>query len=128
MTRNPWSHSFAVEDGVHTVVLHVASMVTTNADYSKKLVDVNVGGTKNIIAKCLEHKECDKLVYVSSTGAIPEAPKGRKIHEVKKFDPDRVVGWYSRTKAMATQAVLDAVTEKRFKCLRRSSKRNPWTK
>lgn len=103
---------FAVEEGVHTVVLHVASMVTTNAAYSKKLVDVNVGGTKNIIAKCLEHKECDKLVYVSSTGAIPEAPKGRKIREVKKFDPDQVVGWYSRTKAMATQAVLDAVTEK----------------
>lgn len=100
---------FSVEDGVHTIVLHVASMVTTNAEYSKKLVDVNVGGTKNIIDKCLEHKECDKLVYVSSTGAIPELPKGRKIREVKNFDPDQVVGWYSRTKAMASQAVLDAV-------------------
>lgn len=49
------------------------------------------------------------LVYVSSTGAIPELPKGQKIKEVNEFDAEKVVGWYSKTKAMATQAVLDAV-------------------
>lgn len=100
---------FAVEEGTNTIVIHVASMVTVNPDFNQKLVDVNVGGTKNIIAKCLEHKECEKLVYVSSTGAIPEIPKGQKIKETYKFDPDKVEGWYSRTKAMATQEVLDAV-------------------
>ncbi len=99
---------FAVKEGVTTICIHVASMVTVNPDFSQKLVDVNVGGTKNIIEKCLEHPECKKLVYVSSTGAIPELPKGQKISETTDFDPDKVVGWYSRTKAMATQAVLDA--------------------
>lgn len=99
---------FAVEEGMTSICIHVASMVTVNPDYSKILVDVNVGGTKNIIAKCLEHKECEKLVYVSSTGAIPEAPKGEKIREVTFFDPDKVVGWYSKTKAMASQEVLNA--------------------
>lgn len=53
-----------------------------------------------------------KLVYVSSTGAIPELPKGQKIKEVNEFDAEKVVGWYSKTKAMATQAVLDAVKRK----------------
>lgn len=99
---------FAVKDGVTTICIHVASMVTVNPDFSQKLVEVNVGGTKNIIEKCLEHPECKKLVYVGSTGAIPELPKGQKISETTDFDPDKVVGWYSRTKAMATQAVLDA--------------------
>ena len=99
---------FAVKDGVTTICIHVASMVTVNPDFSQKLVDVNVGGTKNIIEKCLEHPECKKLVYVGSTGAIPELPKGQKISETTEYDPDKVVGWYSRTKAMATQAVLDA--------------------
>lgn len=99
---------FAVKDGVTTICIHVASMVTVNPDFSQKLVDVNVGGTKNIIEKCLEHPECKKMVYVSSTGAIPELPKGQKISETTEYDPDKVVGWYSRTKAMATQAVLDA--------------------
>lgn len=100
---------FSVQEGVKTIVLHVASMVTVNADFNQKLLDVNVGGTKNIITKCLEHKECKKLVYVSSTGAIPEKPRGQKIKEVYEFDADKVVGWYSRTKAMATQEVLNAV-------------------
>lgn len=38
-----------------------------------------------------------------------ELPKGQKIKEVNQFDAEKVVGWYSKTKAMATQAVLDAV-------------------
>lgn len=100
---------FNVDAGTRTICIHCASMVTINSDFSQKLVDVNVGGTDNIINACLSHPECSKLVYVSSTGAIPERPKGEKIREVNKFDPDAVVGWYSRTKAIATQEVLDAV-------------------
>ena len=91
---------FKAPEGTETIVLHVASMVSVNPDFNQKLVDVNVGGTKNIIQKCLD---------VSSTGAIPELPKGQKIKEVNEFDAEKVVGWYSKTKAMATQAVLDAV-------------------
>ena len=82
---------FKAPEGTETIVLHVASMVSVNPDFNQKLVDVNVGGTKNIIQKCLEHKECKKLVYVSSTGAIPELPKGQKIKEVNEFDAEKVV-------------------------------------
>ncbi|MCD8141704.1 MAG: NAD-dependent epimerase/dehydratase family protein [Clostridiales bacterium] len=105
---------FTVPEGTQTIVIHCASMVTTNADFSQKLLDINVGGTKNMIEQCLRHPECQKMVYVSSTGAIPELPKGQKIREVDRFDAesDRVVGWYSKSKAMATQAVLDAVRER----------------
>lgn len=98
-----------VPAGKKSVVIHCASMVTVNPDFNQKLIDVNVGGTENIIAACLHHTECQKLVYVSSTGAIPERPKGQKIKEVYEFDTDNLVGWYSRTKAMASQLVLDAV-------------------
>lgn len=106
---NSLENFFKVPDDTQTIILHVASMVTVNPDYNQKLMDINVGGTKNIIEKCLEHPECKKKVYVSSSGAIPELPKGQKIREVKQFDSEKVVGWYSKTKAMATQAVLDAV-------------------
>lgn len=106
---NSLENFFKVPDDTQTIILHVASMVTVNPDYNQKLMDINVGGTKNIIEKCLKHSECKKMVYVSSSGAIPELPKGQKIREVKQFDSEKVVGWYSKTKAMATQAVLDAV-------------------
>lgn len=95
--------------GMESIVIHCASMVTVNPDFNQKLIDINVGGTQNLIEACLNHPECKKFVYVSSTGAIPETPKGQKIKEVNQFDPEKVVGWYSRTKAMASQAVLDAV-------------------
>ena len=42
----------------------VKSMVTVNPDYSQKLMDINVGGTKNMIECCLEHSECRKMIYV----------------------------------------------------------------
>jgi dihydroflavonol-4-reductase len=102
-----------VPEGMNSVVIHCASMVTVNPDFNQKVMDINVGGTKNIINACLNHKECMKLVYVSSTGAIPELPKGQKIKEIYNFDADKVLGCYSQSKALATQAVLDAV--KNFK-------------
>ena len=100
---------FQVPVGVETVVLHIASVVSMDEAYNQKVMDINVGGTKNIIKLCLRHRECRKLVYVSSTGAIPERPRGEKIAEAARFDPDKVVGCYSKSKALATQAVLDAV-------------------
>ncbi len=108
------SRFFDVEISTKTVCIHCASMVTVNPDYNEKLIAVNVGGTENIIAACKSHPECCKLVYVSSTGAIPELPKGQAIREVSQFEPyddNQVVGWYSRSKAMATQRVLDAAAE-----------------
>ena len=52
------------------------------------------------------------MVYVSSTGAIPEQPMGTKIKEVSKFepnDPKKVAGAYSQSKAKASQMVMDSV-------------------
>ncbi len=111
---------FTVPEGTRTICIHCASMVTVNPDYSEKLMAVNVGGTENILAAMKNHSECQKLVYVSSTGAIPELPKGQKIKEVSQFvpyDDKRVVGWYSRSKAIATQKVLDAAAEGMNACV-----------
>ena len=103
---------FTVPEDTETIVLHIASIVTVDPGFNQKVMDVNVGGTQNIIDLCLEHKECRKLVYCSSTGAIPETDAGTPIREVSKFDAEKVVGCYSQSKAMATQLVLDAVREK----------------
>jgi len=103
---------FTVPEGCTSVIIHCASMVTVDPGYSEKLMAVNVGGTRNIITKVLAHPECEKMVYVSSTGAIPEQPHGTPITEVSQFtpcDPKKVVGAYSLSKATATQMVLDSV-------------------
>lgn len=101
-------HFFTTGDGAELVVVHCAAIVTVNADYNKKVYDVNVSGTKNVINACVAHR-VKKLVYVSSISAIPELPHGTAITEVDHYDPDTVTGYYGKTKAMASQAVMDAV-------------------
>lgn len=100
---------FTVPSDTETICLHIASIVTVNPEYNQKVMDVNVGGTKNIIKLCLEHKECKKMIYCSSTGALKELPKGTKIKEQETLSPEGLLDCYSQSKALATQAVLDAV-------------------
>lgn len=103
---------FDIPEGWDAVVLHIASIVTSSPDFNQKVIDVNVGGTKNIIELCLSTPRVKKLVYCSSTGAIPELPQGTPIKEVDYFDETKVLGCYSMSKALATQEVLDACHHK----------------
>ncbi|KAG4089429.1 putative dihydroflavonol 4-reductase [Neocallimastix lanati (nom. inval.)] len=99
---------FDIPEEFDFVCLHIASIVTVDPSFNQKIIDVNVGGTKKIIEMCKSPK-CRKLIYCSSTGALKELPKGEKIKEQESFNPDDVIGCYSQSKAMATQAVIDAV-------------------
>ena len=110
LDKDSMERFFATQEDTDFIVLHIASIVTVDPDYNKKVMQVNVDGTKNIIRQCLNHKEVRKLVYCSSTGAIPEVKEGviREISDFTHNDPDKVVGCYSMSKALATQEVLNA--------------------
>lgn len=97
-----------------TVCIHCASIVYLKEEPSEFVYRVNVDGTQNIIDLCLENN-VEKLVYVSSTGTIPELPHGTKIGEPESFDLDKIVGYYGKTKAIATQRVFDAVKNEGLK-------------
>ncbi|MGI5896170.1 MAG: NAD-dependent epimerase/dehydratase family protein [Oscillospiraceae bacterium] len=91
-------------------VIHTAGIIDISEQVSPLMYDVNVNGTKNILALCMEYK-VKRLLYVSSVHAIPEQDQLAVLHEVKRFSPDWVVGGYAKTKAEATQAVLDAAEQ-----------------
>ena len=92
-------------------VIHCASIVWVKNEVNPKVHAVNVDGTANILAQCVKNR-VTKLIYISSTGAIPELPHGEKIKEVDRFLPtDGLVDYYSKTKAEATQLVLEALKE-----------------
>ena len=42
-----------VPEGTETICLHIASIVSMDPGYNQKVMDVNVGGAKNIIEMCL---------------------------------------------------------------------------
>lgn len=92
------------------IVIHTAGVVSISSKQDRMIYDVNVNGTKNIISMCKKHG-AKRLIYVSSVHAIPEKPAGEMITEVDHFDPALVEGYYAKTKAEATQLVLDSVKD-----------------
>ena len=96
-----------IPEGTATYVIHCAAMVSVSTLVAEKIWHVNVDGTQNIIDKCREHNA--RLIFIGSTGAIPEQPMGTAITEIGHYDPDAVIGLYDKTKAAASQLVLDAI-------------------
>ena len=101
------SSLFQHQDDERLVVIHTAGLIDVTGEMSQRLYDVNVTGTKNVLALCAIY-QVDKLVHVSSVHAIPETGQPTLQTEITAFSPDTVVGGYAKTKAEATQAVLDA--------------------
>lgn len=98
-----------IEPG-ETIVIHTAGIVDISQNVYPLMYNVNVNGTKNMLALC-KARGVRRMVYVSSVHAIPEGEELGVITEADHFSPDAVVGGYAKTKAEATQAVLEAAGE-----------------
>ncbi len=88
-------------------VIHAAGIVSIAAKADDNLRRVNAEGTRNMADLCLENG-VKRLLYVSSVHALPEAKGHDAIREAQAFDERLVQGAYAKTKAEATQIVLDA--------------------
>lgn len=73
-----WAIDLPLDEDAY--VIHCAGVVSLATDYSKIVHDVKVVGTRNIVDLCVRNK-VRKLVYISSTSAIPERACDREIVE-----------------------------------------------
>ena len=87
-------------------VLHLAGYIHMSGTDKQKLIDINVGGVKNIINACLTHG-VNRLVYVSSIHALIPSADNRIVETVNP-DLSLCADEYSRTKLMGTLEVMDA--------------------
>jgi dihydroflavonol-4-reductase len=101
---------FHVPEGLKAQVIHAAGIVSIAARVDENLRRVNVDGTRNVVELCRE-TNVQRLLYISSVHALPEKPRGEAVREINAFDPDWVTGAYAKTKAEASQIVLDAAKE-----------------
>ena len=99
---------FAGLENSRTILIHTAGIVDISPQVTQRVWEVNVGGTRNILDACRAHG-ITRMVYVSSVHAIPEKDGKQVMNEVTAFSPELVQGGYAKTKAEATQLVLDAV-------------------
>ena len=89
------------------IVYHFAGIIDVNTGNEETLYKVNVDGTKNVVCAC---KKCGvrRLAFASSVDAIRTLPSHELMTEINNFSPELVEGTYAKTKAIATQYVLDS--------------------
>ncbi|HZK29164.1 MAG TPA: NAD-dependent epimerase/dehydratase family protein [Clostridia bacterium] len=92
-------------------VLHLASMITIYAKAGQRVYDINVGGTKNMLAAAKKFK-AKRFLYCGTIHALPlpDDPL-TTIDEVDHYKPELLHGDYAKSKAMASQLVLDAAQD-----------------
>lgn len=100
--------AFFSDANSHTCVIHCAGIVSIASYPDSRMYSVNVVGTWNIIQQCMAH-DVGMLIYVSSVHAIPEEPEGTVMTENCHFSPNFVSGNYAKSKALATQMVLNNI-------------------
>ena len=91
-------------------IYHLASEISIMPGPNKSLREVNLTGAKNVIKACCQ-SGIKRLIYTSSIHAFKEVENVSIIDESLPFDPFSPMGEYSRTKAMASLAVKEAVRE-----------------
>ena len=92
-------------EGCETVY-HVAGIVDITGTKDKEVWEVNYEATKKVVDAC-KKTGVKNLVFVSSVDALIPSHGSEEITEVSEFDPDAVEGAYAKSKAAASQYVLD---------------------
>ncbi len=89
------------------VVYHAAGMISLMPGAADALYQVNVQGTRTAL-EAARRAGVRRFVYLGTIEAFPLEGGIFPITEEMPIDPDRTVMDYGRTKALATQLVLDA--------------------
>ncbi len=97
---------FNVSDYEETTLIHCAALITIASGENARVWNVNVNGTDHVMQKAAE-AGIQRVIHVSSVHAIPERPLNETITEVNSFSPGLVQGQYAKSKAAASQRVLE---------------------
>ncbi len=97
-------------EGRELVVIHTAAVIDITSKVTPRAYQVNVCGTKNLVALALRYRVY-RFIYVSSVHAIAEPKQNRLIYETKQFSTGAVEGGYAKTKAEAAAFVLEAAQQ-----------------
>jgi dihydroflavonol-4-reductase len=87
------------------ILIHLAASISITGDRS--ILETNFNGTQNVI-KAVKDSQVKRLIHFSSIHAISHDPLDETLDETRSLVlKDKII--YNRSKAMAEQAVLDAV-------------------
>ncbi len=93
----------------NSIIVHCAGLIDiTNKKY-QELEKINYQWTKDLIDVCID-KKISKFIYISSVDAIYKE-SSEQITEPVILYPNKLNSYYGKTKAMATNYVLDKINQ-----------------
>ncbi len=101
------------------IVIHSAAIVDWGTRTEKEILDINVGGTANVINGC-KRNNVPHFIYTSSLDAIYGGKPLRNINESVPY-PDRHITWYCASKYKAELLVKSAAKDGLNTCILRPS-------
>lgn len=87
------------------VVFHLAAFISIGSNSDKKLFDINVLGTQNIVNSA-RNAGVKKLIHFSSINTLVQEPFNQPMDETREINTDSEMS-YERTKAIAEKWVLE---------------------
>ena len=102
---------FLSVEGDEKILIHAAGRISVYKRGDPLTTAINVDGTKIVtdIAKELGFK---RMLFISSVDAITRRMGNEPIYEQERYDEHKVVGVYSKSKAIANNYVLDKADDK----------------
>lgn len=101
---------FDLENPRDAILIHAQERNVITEKQDLMVRRINVQGTMNITDTCVK-KKIGKLIYIGSARAIPLNRESKEpVKNVTHFDRTKVVGDYAKSKAEATQYILDKVS------------------
>lgn len=91
-----------------SIVIHLAGLIDLSDKKIDELYQTNYIITKNICDICIA-KSVKKFIYVGSVDGIYKPERNAVISEPNNYYPDKIIGNYGKTKALASKYVLDAI-------------------
>lgn len=93
---------FSLEEAMEGVdqVIHAAAVVSFLKADRKKMYQVNVEGTANVVNMAIE-KNVKRLVYISSVAALGRTAHGGSVNEDRKWEDNKVNTHYAKSKYRA---------------------------
>jgi dihydroflavonol-4-reductase len=88
-----------------TTVIHAAAMVSFNPAHKKKIVDINVVGTRHVVNICLANK-IKRLIHISSVAALGRQKGQEVIDEESKWANSPLNSNYGESKYFAELEVF----------------------
>src|SRR5258706_1934264 len=97
-------------EGIDTVI-HAAGVVSFVKKDRKKMYDVNVEGTANVVNMALE-KNVRRFIHISSVAALGRKTNGAHVNEEKKWEESKVNTHYAKSKYKAELEVWRGISER----------------